>query len=327
MSNSLLAAALSAITNRSVITYDDYSKGGHDGCSQLDQKALHQSHLVGGRVPTSNEEERIRIFIMGINGRNIGVEVWPSDEIRQLKENIKGELGIEPNQQRLIFAGKQLEDNLTLASYKIGSHSTIQLVVRLGGGGDSSGGDGTHGSYPSPSTVLFIHPDSLAPSYDYDFTQIDDKGKTFMRGNVEYKRPCGWKRIAINVLNKYGDNIWLGVDRKSSTSSATNEWPVSYHGTARDNCKLISQVGYDLAKCKRFLFGNGIYSTPDIDIAYQFATRFTHDGDNYKVVFQNRVNPNSLVEVSKEETGSGEFWISPKNDDLRPYGICIKKEN
>ncbi|GET64448.1 hypothetical protein GLOIN_2v1597701 [Rhizophagus irregularis DAOM 181602=DAOM 197198] len=276
MSNSLLAAALSAITNRSVITYDDYSKGGHDGCSQLDQKALHQSHLVGGRVPTSNEEERIRIFIMGINGRNIGVEVWPSDEIRQLKENIKGELGIEPNQQRLIFA-----------------------VVRLGGGGDSSGGDGTH----------------------------DDKGKTFMRGNVEYKRPCGWKRIAINVLNKYGDNIWLGVDRKSSTSSATNEWPVSYHGTARDNCKLISQVGYDLAKCKRFLFGNGIYSTPDIDIAYQFATRFTHDGDNYKVVFQNRVNPNSLVEVSKEETGSGEFWISPKNDDLRPYGICIKKEN
>ncbi|CAB4382062.1 unnamed protein product [Rhizophagus irregularis] len=288
MSNSLLAAALSAITNRSVITYDDYSKGGHDGCSQLDQKALHQSHLVGGRVPTSNEEERIRIFIMGINGRNIGVEVWPSDEIRQLKENIKGELGIEPNQQRLIFAGKQLEDNLTLASYKIGSHSTIQSVVRLGGGGDSSGGDGTHGSYPSPSTMI----------------------KTFMRGNVEYKRPCGWKRIAINVLNKYGDNIWLGVDRKSSTSSATNEWP-----------------GYDLAKCKRFLFGNGIYSTPDIDIAYQFATRFTHDGDNYKVVFQNRVNPNSLVKVSKEETGSGEFWISQKNDDLRPYGICIKKEN
>ncbi|CAB4488143.1 unnamed protein product [Rhizophagus irregularis] len=292
MSNSLLAAALSAITNRSVITYDDYSKGGHDGCSQLDQKALHQSHLVGGRVPTSNEEERIRIFIMGINGRNIGVEVWPSDEIRQLKENIKGELGIEPNQQRLIFAGKQLEDNLTLASYKIRSHSTIQSVVRLGGGGDGSGSDGTHGSYPSPSTVLFIHPDSLAPSYDYDFTQIDDK-----------------------------------VDRKSSTSSATNEWPVSYHGTARDKCKLISQVGYDLAKCKRFLFGNGIYSTPDIDIAYQFATRFTHDGDNYKVVFQNRVNPNSLVKVSKEETGSGEFWISPKNDDLRPYGICIKKEN
>ncbi|PKK57926.1 ubiquitin-like protein [Rhizophagus irregularis] len=266
MSNSLLAAALSAITNRSVITYDDYSKGGHDGCSQLDQKALHQSHLVGGRVPTSNEEERIRIFIMGINGRNIGVEVWPSDEIRQLKENIKGELGIEPNQQRLIFAGKQLEDNLTLASYKIGSHSTIQSVVRLGGGGDSSGGDGTHGSYPSPSTVLFIHPDSLAPSYDYDFTQIDDK-------------------------NFYA-----------------RKW-------------------YDLAKCKRFLFGNGIYSTPDIDIAYQFATRFTHDGDNYKVVFQNRVNPNSLVKVSKEETGSGEFWISQKNDDLRPYGICIKKEN
>ena len=56
MSNSLLAAALSAITNNTVITYDDYVKkklGDYTHYDALDQKSLHQSHLVGGEVPTS----------------------------------------------------------------------------------------------------------------------------------------------------------------------------------------------------------------------------------------------------------------------------------
>jgi hypothetical protein len=81
-----------------------------------------------------------------------------------------------------------------------------------------------------------------------------------------------------------------------------------------------------LCKGRRFLFGHGIYSTPDIDVAYQYATKFTHDGDEYRVVFQNRVNPKNLIRISKEDTGVGEYWISPDGTDLRPYGICIKKE-
>ncbi|PKY50062.1 hypothetical protein RhiirA4_466322 [Rhizophagus irregularis] len=101
---------------------------------------------------------------------------------------------------------------------------------------------------------------------------------------------------------------------------------VSYHGTAKDNCKSIAEDGYLLCKGKRFLFGNGIYSTPDIDVAYRYATKFTLDGDEYRVVFQNRVNPNTLIKISKEETGISEYWISPDGADLRPYGICIKKE-
>src|SRR5438045_9143373 len=43
------------------------------------------------------------------------------------------------------------------------------------------------------------------------------------------------------------------------------------------------------------------------------------------VLFQNRVNPNNLVRLTKQETGVGEYWISPNSTDLRPYGICIKK--
>ena len=102
---------------------------------------------------------------------------------------------------------------------------------------------------------------------------------------------------------------------------------VSYHGTARNNCKSIAEEGYLLCKGKRFKFGHGIYSTPDINIAYKYAPQFIHGGDNYRVVIQNRVNPKNLVKVSKQETRVGEYWIAPKEADLRPYGICIKKEN
>ena len=102
---------------------------------------------------------------------------------------------------------------------------------------------------------------------------------------------------------------------------------VSYHGTAEHNCNSIAEDGYLLCKSKRFVFGRGIYSTPDIDVAIDYATKFSHEGNNYRVVFQNRVNPNNLVRLSKQETGIGEYWISPDETDLRPYGICIKKDN
>jgi hypothetical protein len=73
------------------------------------------------------------------------------------------------------------------------------------------------------------------------------------------------------------------------------------------------------------MFGHGIYSTPDIDVASKYATKFTYEDKNYKVVFQNRVNPNNLVRIAKEENFVGEYWISPNSEDLRPYGICIKR--
>src|SRR6266542_4310396 len=60
MSNSLLAAALSAITENTVITYDDYIEkkiGDSVIYNELDKKSLHQSHLVGGKVPTSSLKE------------------------------------------------------------------------------------------------------------------------------------------------------------------------------------------------------------------------------------------------------------------------------
>ncbi|CAF4122375.1 unnamed protein product, partial [Rotaria sp. Silwood1] len=48
-------------------------------------------------------------------------------------------------------------------------------------------------------------------------------------------------------------------------------------------------------------------------------------GKNYLVLLQNRVNPTTLVKISADRTGVGEYWASPSYEDIRPYGICIRK--
>ena len=313
----LLAAGVSAVFGQTIRTKEQHKAfllskegRGHDAEELSWENIMKASYQYGavGKLETPNCY-RLRTLM----GEEAVVKVsdkWNTEDLKCAAERV---LGFPAGEMMFCVGGKRLQDRKPLLSYNIPCQSCITVTRRLP--------DGRCG------TAYYLNELTRDPEFDYDFTDKLDDGTVFNRGGQRYYRPYGWHRTAIKVKGKYDDDEWLGQPGHR-TDSSPGEWPVSYHGTSCVNADSIANYGYELSKGERFKFGKGIYSTPDIAIAEDYAEKFQHENVRAKIVFQNRCDPDQdVLEIVQGISGhkqNADYWITKDETRIRPYGILIK---
>lgn len=107
-----------------------------------------------------NPEDGPYIIIKTITGKQYPISIVPCDTVRMIKQRIYDTYSIPVYEQRLIFKGRQLEDDRWLSDYEIRKESTLDLVLRLRGGmyAETSGRAGNYG--PLEPNMFLIQPNS-----------------------------------------------------------------------------------------------------------------------------------------------------------------------
>ncbi len=259
-----------------------------------------------------NEERTFNVYVR-LPTKTIMLYVSSFDTIQEIKSSIELKTDFPATKCRLrLLSSRDVSDDMTVGELNIEPDTTLYVLSRLRGGE----------MLESPVTVFKVSLTEFAPEYNFDFTNVVDDGKTYMRGGFKYERPYGWERFALNVVGKYGDDSWLGPNG-IRTNSAVGEWPVAYHGT-KGNC-VAGIIGEGLKIGSRDMYGRGIYTSPSLEIADYFAGTVTDKNrTEHKCVLQSRVDPKRF-RVKYNVRNGRDYWISPEGNAVRPYGILLKQ--
>ena len=186
-----------------------------------------------------------------------------------------------------------------------------------------------------------IHSEIIMGGCKLSKNQLDQNGnisedwsKMEYHGKRPYNPPLGWIGIGLKVRNKYENDEWLRC------SNSEDEWLVAYHviGRSLGNYQVIDKLENIInSTFKRISgqfhkdcddinnpgnkIGEGVYCTPNIDLASQYCESLEINGQSYKTVLMVKVNPKAIRLCNCNEN----YWVvNGTSDEIRPYMILYK---